>query len=137
DQAAFAGEDATFSVVGTGTPPLSYQWSLNQASVTGATNTTLVLANVQAINAGIYTVTITNAAGSKVSAPATLRLLPPPLIQPVTLTAGMLNLNFVVEAGHNYSVQFLDSLPAGTWQTLTNIAAPLAATHIAVSDPIS
>jgi hypothetical protein len=137
NQAVFAGEAASFSVVATGTAPLDYRWSLNQTSLAGATNATLLLTNVLAANAGSYTVTVTNAGGSKTSAPATLTLLSPPSIQPVIVTPGVLNLNFTAEAGHGYAVQFLDALPPGNWQTLTNFVASAASANITVADPIS
>ena len=140
DQTVFAGETATFSVAASGTAPLNYQWSLSQATLPGATNATLVLANVAATNAGSYTVSISNAAGAKVSAPATLTLAPAPLIQPVTLPGGGLNLGFAAQVGHNYFLQYasdLSALPAVNWQTLTNIPAPPLTTNVLVLDPVS
>ena len=137
DQTVYAGDDTIFNVIASGTPPLSYQWNLNLAGLTGATNATLTLTNVHTANAGSYTVTISNAAGSVVSAPATLTLAPPPVIQPVTLSGGVLELNFAAQAGHNYLLQFVVSLPATNWQTLTNISGPTVATNVLVSDPIS
>jgi Immunoglobulin domain len=137
DQVVYAGDAATFNVIASGTPPLSYLWSLNLAGLTGATNAALILTNVQTANAGSYTVTISNAAGSVVSAPATLTLATAPVIQPVTLTGGVLELNFAAQAGHNYLLQFVGSLPATNWQTLTNISAPAFATNVLVLDPVS
>jgi photosystem II stability/assembly factor-like uncharacterized protein len=43
---------------------LSYQWSLNGAIVTGATNATLVITNVSSANVGSYAVIVSNPAGS-------------------------------------------------------------------------
>lgn len=137
DQAVFSGENATFSVVASGSLPLTYQWSLNLAAVSGATNATLTVTNAQALNAGGYIVTISNAVGTITSAPAHLILASAPVIQPVTLTGGVLNLNFAAIAAHNYLVQFSESLPATNWQTLTNIPASTVATNILVSDPTS
>ncbi|MDB6093094.1 MAG: hypothetical protein JWM32_656 [Verrucomicrobia bacterium] len=66
------GASATFSVVASGTAPLTYQWSKAGGAISGATGSSLVLSNVQASDAGNYTVTISNAGGSVTSAPATL-----------------------------------------------------------------
>lgn len=71
-QAVCPGLSATFSVTATGTLPLRYQWRFGGANVAGATLSALALANVQAANAGNYTVVVTNAYGSVTSAIATL-----------------------------------------------------------------
>jgi arylsulfatase A-like enzyme len=80
NQTNIAGTTATFTVGATGTPPLSYQWIFNSLAnrLPGATNDTLILPNVQASNAGLYRVVITNDAGStqSVSARLTVLLLP-------------------------------------------------------------
>jgi hypothetical protein len=46
---------------------LSYQWYFNGVAISGATQATLSLANVQAANAGTYTVQISNSLGSATS----------------------------------------------------------------------
>lgn len=53
-----AGNDFNFTVVATGTPPLSYQWFFNDTAVDGATSHTLTLTNVQSGAAGVYSVRI-------------------------------------------------------------------------------
>jgi hypothetical protein len=47
-----------------GTPPLSYQWFQNNASLTGATNLSLVLNNIVSTNAGNYYLHVSNTYGS-------------------------------------------------------------------------
>jgi hypothetical protein len=71
------GGAGTFSVVATGTPPLSYLWRLNNAILTGATNATLALNNVQPTNDGAYVVVITNAYGAVTSSVANLLVAAP------------------------------------------------------------
>jgi len=61
-----------FQATVTGGAPLSYQWRFNGAKIRGATNTTLTLTNVLAVNAGSYTVLVSNSAGSLLSDAATL-----------------------------------------------------------------
>jgi hypothetical protein len=87
-----AGTLASFSVTAGGTAPLSYQWFKDGATVTGGTGATLNLPNVQALNAGSYSVVVTNPAGSLSSGSASLTVNTPPVIvvQPesLTVTAG-------------------------------------------------
>jgi hypothetical protein len=55
---------------------LIYQWSFNGTNISGATNTSLTLTNVQSSQAGNYAVWVTNAYGSVLSSNALL-LVPP------------------------------------------------------------
>jgi hypothetical protein len=72
NQTVSAGGAATFTVVAGGTTPLSYQWSFYGTNLSGATNTTLTLTNVQASQAGNYAVLVTNVYGSVLSSNAML-----------------------------------------------------------------
>jgi uncharacterized protein YpmS len=74
------GTSAGFSVAASGTAPLSYQWQFNGANISGATGTSLTLNNVQASDAGNYSVIVTNAGGSIASAAAVLTVWVPPSI---------------------------------------------------------
>ena len=71
-----AASNASFSVAATGTSPLSYQWYRGTNFLTGATNASLTLTNVQPNQAGLYTVVVSNQAGSVVSSGAALSILP-------------------------------------------------------------
>lgn len=71
-----AGGTANFSVGATGTAPLTYQWLLNNVVINGATSSTHSASNVQAANAGNYTVTVTNGSGSATSSAANLNVTP-------------------------------------------------------------
>ncbi len=88
-----AGSDALFSAVADGSPPLSFQWRHNESALSGATRASLTLTNVQAANAGTYTLTITNLFGGTVSDPATLSVTgsPPAILSSsisLTVTRG-------------------------------------------------
>lgn len=74
------GSTAMFSVSATGIPPLVYRWQFNGSDLTGATNASLEIPNVQPANAGFYTVAISNAVGFITSASANLTVLSPPVI---------------------------------------------------------
>jgi pectate lyase/pectin methylesterase-like acyl-CoA thioesterase len=78
-QTAATGSNVTFTVAANSALPLTYQWKKNGVEIGGATTDTLALSNIQLSDAGIYTVTVSNSAGSVESAPATLS---------VTLAAG-------------------------------------------------
>jgi hypothetical protein len=76
-QTKIVGETASFNVVASGATALSYQWKtngidlVNGGNITGATSSTLTLVNVQKSQAGVYTVDVTDTAGT-LSASATL-----------------------------------------------------------------
>ena len=82
------GSSVTFTVAASGTTPLTYQWRLNGASISGATASSYTRANVQATDAGSYSVLVSNSAGSATSANAVLTVTVPPTIttQPISQT---------------------------------------------------
>lgn len=67
DQIGEVGVSATFAATATGASPLSYQWRFNDANLAGRTSTSLLLRSVQLINAGNYSVVVTNSVGSVTS----------------------------------------------------------------------
>jgi hypothetical protein len=72
-QSVTVGQTATFSVVATGTTPLSYQWQRNGTAITGATSSSYTTAaTTLADNAASFEVTVTNSIGAITSAAATL-----------------------------------------------------------------
>ena len=88
DRVVATNASASFSVSVCGTPPFTYQWRFNGIEIPNATNATFTLASATPPNAGPYSVTVSNPAGSVTSLPATLVVQFPPLIvsqpQPVT-----------------------------------------------------
>ena len=73
NQTVTAPATATFSVTATGTAPLTYQWKKGGTAISGATNASYTTpATVTGDNGAIFTVTITNTAGSVTSGNATL-----------------------------------------------------------------
>ncbi|MBI2947185.1 MAG: immunoglobulin domain-containing protein [Verrucomicrobia bacterium] len=74
------GNAATFIATASGTPPISYQWRFNGLNVTGATNSTYEVPNVQPANAGAYSVVAQNPANTIESPPAFLGINQAPAI---------------------------------------------------------
>jgi PKD repeat protein len=79
----YVGGAVTFSASFVGTQPITNQWEVNTGSgfvpLTGATNTTLTLTNLQLINSGAsYALFASNPAGASNSTPVTLTVLAAP-----------------------------------------------------------
>lgn len=74
----FAGSNFTFSVGASGFTPFNYYWQYQTGAsaptnpVPGGTNATLTLTGVTAGQSGLYSVIVSNSAGSVTSAPVTL-----------------------------------------------------------------
>ena len=62
----------TFSVISSGTTPLSYRWRFNNSAINGATGSSYTLVNIGNGNAGNYTVVVTNTSGAVTSQVAVL-----------------------------------------------------------------
>jgi len=76
NQSVSLGANVAFSVSGSGTAPVLYQWRLETMNLASATNSSLALANVQLTNAGNYTVVVTDSSGSVTSKVAALDVDP-------------------------------------------------------------
>ena len=77
DQSIRAGQTATFSVVASGTAPLSYQWRKNGAAIAGATSASYTTpAETTTDNGATFAVMVTNSAGSVTSRSARLTVGP-------------------------------------------------------------
>src|ERR1051326_4163118 len=70
----YVGEDFKFSAAVGGTVPINYQWKTNGVNIPGATNSTLILTNIQLANAGTYTLFASNAYGTALSSNAVLQV---------------------------------------------------------------
>jgi hypothetical protein len=68
-----AGQTATFTVTGAGSPTLSYQWQENGVNISGASSATYTTAATTAAdNGAVFTVQVSNSVGNITSSPATL-----------------------------------------------------------------
>ncbi len=72
DATVAPGDSAGFSVVASGTAPLSYQWKLGGQAISGATAASYTITGVTTGHAGSYTVTVSNTVGSVDSTAAVL-----------------------------------------------------------------
>ena len=92
DQSASPGSPATFTCFALGWPLPTYQWRKDGVPIPGATDSWLSFAALTAVDAGDYTVAVTNPFGSLVSDPATLAVSTGAIIQfhpaPQTVLAG-------------------------------------------------
>jgi hypothetical protein len=70
----YVGEDFKFSASVGGTVPISFQWKTNNVNIPGATNSTLLLTNVQFASAGTYSLLASNAYGTALSSNAVLQV---------------------------------------------------------------
>lgn len=62
------GTAASFTVVATGNPAPTYQWTKNGVTISGATNATYSIASVATTDAGIYACVVTSTVGTGATA---------------------------------------------------------------------
>jgi hypothetical protein len=72
-QTVLPGSTVTLSAFAVGDAP-AYRWQRNGLTLAGATGTSLTLSNVQTLQAGSYTVTISNSTGTLASRAAVLKV---------------------------------------------------------------
>ena len=107
NQTVTAGQTATFSVVASGTAPLSYQWQKNGGNISGATSSTYTTPSTTTSDSGsTFAVVVSNTAGTATSNVATLTVNAAPVAptistQPTnqTVTAGQTATFSVVASG--------------------------------------
>jgi hypothetical protein len=84
-QTVTTGQAATFSMAASGTAPLSYQWRRNGTPITGATSSSYTTAaTISSDNGALFTVVVSNSAGSATSNAATLSVNPAPVAPSIT-----------------------------------------------------
>jgi invasion protein IalB len=111
-QTVTVGQTATFTVVATGTAPLSYQWKKNGTAIAGATSSSYTTPpTTSSDNGAQFTVVVSNTTGSVTGNAATLTVSP--------ASAPFGHVFIVVEENHSYSsvigsssMPYLNSLAA-------------------------
>jgi hypothetical protein len=83
-----AGQTATFTVVATGTAPVSYQWSKNSVNIPGATNASYTTPPTTTTDSGSFRVIVSNGIDSVTSNAAILTVIAsnqsPMIVSPAT-----------------------------------------------------
>jgi len=102
-QVVSPGASAIFSVNARGVRPLTYQWQKDGVVLSGATNASLTITNIQANDAGTYWVVVSDASGSVTSTPAILSVAAAPVAIVVTNSAdsGPGSLREAINAANN------------------------------------
>jgi hypothetical protein len=119
------GETVTLNVVAGGTEPISYQWYHGDELVEGATESTLILADLQAEDSGTYHVVVSNRAGTETSDTVTLTVeIQGPETRPILTVVGVtidgLKLSVTGDAGTEYDLQF--SIDLKSWSSLAKVS---------------
>ena len=131
------GTAATFTVVASGTAPLTYQWSKNGTAITGATNASYTTsATLIGDNGSTFSVQVSNTAGSATSGAATLTVTTtssgaPIMFQHIASSANPVGNGI---SGHAFTFH-TESLPPNTVAVL-GVTAP-AATSVTISDTLA
>jgi hypothetical protein len=120
NQSVAVGATATFTVVASGTTPLTYQWIQGTTNIANSNSPSFTTAATKASDNGeTFKVKVTNAAGSITSNPATLTVISPPGI-----TTQPMNQSVFVGATASFTVVASGTAPL-TYQWIqgtTNIA---------------
>ena len=117
------GTTASFAVTATAATPLSYQWRkdgiplLDGGNRSGVTSTNLVISSVQPVDAGAYTVLVTNLYGSVTSSVAQLTVVSPGRFTDFDYSPGIGSIFIFRDAsvGWPYRIQISMSLTEGSW----------------------
>lgn len=122
------GSRAYFRAVAAGTMPISYQWNCNGTNIIGATNSVLVLTNVQPVQAGsYYTLAASNAFGLFTNGAMFLNEVPLEFsIQPPILSAA-------VGATAKFTLAFTNGVGPFAWQWQCNNTNINGATNSSLS----
>ena len=75
DRTVAQGDSTTLTVFASGFPPPAYQWFKNTVAIPGATDSSLSLMNVSAVDIGNYFVRLTNTSGNITSRTAVVTVL--------------------------------------------------------------
>lgn len=130
-QSVLVGQNATFSVTGTGTAPLSYQWqkvglgNLSNGGVYSGVNTNvLTLTGAGLANAGNYLVVITNIAGTTNSSTVALNVSLPPTTSLTANGANSAVLSAATIPGLTYIVETKSDLAGLSWLPVVTNTTP-------------
>lgn len=130
NQTVTAGQNVSFSVTATGTAPFSYQWRKDGVNLADQTGAVLTLTNVVRGQSGLYSVTVTNAAGTVTSGGYRLRVLVPQRLQPPEpLGSGQFRLRFGDSDGGTLTTNDLPGFEVWGTTNLSNTNAWVRVTN--------
>lgn len=127
------GSTLLLSVKATGSGTLTYQWNFKGQPITGATNGTFTLQNIQQSSGGTYTVTVKGAVGSVTSQPALVAVSAPPpsgLSLTGVIKAGQFQIQAYGTNGVAYEVDV--STNASHWLAWTNFTMTISPTPFSI-----
>lgn len=116
-QSRYVGESVTFAAILQGPGSAQYQWRRNGQNLSDATSPLLTLTNLQAAQAGSYSVVVNNLCGSATSAGAQLVVSAEPIgIRIVRGSGRNMSIEVLGEVGRQYVLESSEDLR--TWNPL-------------------
>ncbi len=115
-QTVVQSNTVAFSVVASGTDPLSYQWYFNGSAMAQQTSPSLSFTNVQPASSGAYSVVVSNIFGSATSSNAVLQVDAPPQMtsQPQTVMAAVGSTATITANAMDGAAPTLPAISSGT-----------------------
>jgi hypothetical protein len=124
------GGTVSFTVQATGVPSPFYQWLHFGTNLSGATTSSLQLTNVQVVDAGRYSVFVSNSSGSITSQVAILTVGDSNIIASLIISSAAISVSWNALVGRDYQVQFKDGFLLSSW---SNLPPVITATNITAS----
>ena len=115
------GETVTMEVEAAGSEAFEYQWYRNGELLPGATVSTLELSSVDELDAGEYTVGVSNSAGSVLTDPVKVEVIDLAAEMILTSADGSLQLSVNGFPGETYVLQTSSSLESPYWVLLLTL----------------
>lgn len=134
-QTVYQGNNVTFSATAIGTPDPAYQWRSNAVNISGATNPSYTITNVQTNHAASYTVVDSNSSGSVTSQVAVLTVLTSEAtLSGAHVTNNTFQMTVSQVSGLNYVIQGNTNLNTANWASLVTNTAPFTITDPAFTN---
>jgi alpha-tubulin suppressor-like RCC1 family protein len=114
------GDPVILKVEATGSGELSYQWHFNGVAIPGGTGATYVMFNVQSEKAGVYSVGVSNEAGTTSSDPAELVIN-----EPVTIAIRWDGSQWVIDWSGGGILQAAENV-RGPWADVVGSTSPVS-----------